>query len=124
MNKKAKKPRISALDRRIGENLQKLRLYKNLSQEKLATVLDVSFQQVQKYENGTNRLSAAKIYTLHQYFNVPLDYFFAGIKGPKEGEMALLDADPLVLTIFHKLRSFKNENLLRKISQIIDILGS
>jgi transcriptional regulator with XRE-family HTH domain len=47
------------------------------SQEDLAKHLGVSFQQVQKYENGKNRLSAATLYSLAGYLNVPVSHFFS-----------------------------------------------
>lgn len=60
----------------IGKNLVKLRKEKSLSQTDIAKILDVTFQQVQKYEKGLNRLSAFKLYILSQYFNIPMEYFF------------------------------------------------
>ena len=83
-----KKSRACALDRRIGGNLVKLRTKMKLSQQKMAAILGVTFQQVQKYEKGSNRLSAANLYRLHQYFDVPLDYFFASHDGKHTGPSA------------------------------------
>ena len=52
------------------------------SQTELADALGITFQQIQKYENGTNRLSAGRAYTAAQHLGVTLDYFFEGAELP------------------------------------------
>ena len=47
-----------------------------LSQEKLGEALNLTFQQVQKYERGTNRISAGRMFQLSRALNVPIDFFF------------------------------------------------
>ena len=71
--------RTTEFDSRIGRNLRALRLRYGLSQEALGELLGVTFQQVQKYENGANRLPVEKLYRLHRHFRVPCEYFFAGL---------------------------------------------
>ncbi len=48
----------------------------------LATALGVSFQQIQKYENGTNRVSAGRLYAVARHLGVTFDYFFEGVGSP------------------------------------------
>ena len=60
----------------IGIRLKQKRTEKNLTQTKVAKALKVTFQQIQKYEKGTNGLSASKIQALSNYLNVPISYFF------------------------------------------------
>ena len=60
----------------IGIRLKQKRIEKNLTQTKVAKALNVTFQQIQKYEKGTNGLSASKIQALSKYLNVPISYFF------------------------------------------------
>lgn len=76
------KPKASDIDVLIGANLRDLRLFFGVTQAELARVLGVTFQQVQKYEKGKDRLSAARLYVLARFFDVPLDAFFAE---PKDG---------------------------------------
>ena len=64
------------INKEIGAKLKLRRLKLGLSQQVLADFLGVTFQQVQKYENGTNRLSVAKIQMICEYLMVSLDYFF------------------------------------------------
>lgn len=77
----------AAFDRQIGRTLRTLRQSRGLSQERVAALLGVTFQQVQKYENGANRLPVEKLYRLHRHFGVPLDYFFAGQDGTADAEI-------------------------------------
>jgi transcriptional regulator with XRE-family HTH domain len=61
-SKGPRKPRTSTgTDREIGLRLRSIRLDHNMSQDELATKLDISFQQVQKYEKGANRISAGRL---------------------------------------------------------------
>jgi len=67
------------IDKHVGMRLRNRRALMGLSQEKLADVVDVTFQQVQKYERGTNRISASRLYTFSKYLGVSLDYFYEGL---------------------------------------------
>lgn len=67
-----------AMSRRIGENLRSIRELRGFSQSQIGDELGVTFQQVQKYEKGTNRLSLAKAAILAGIFNMPLDAFIHG----------------------------------------------
>ena len=68
----------------IGIRLKQKRIEKNLTQTKVAKALNVTFQQIQKYEKGTNGLSASRIQALSNYLNVPISYFFEGFTEFKE----------------------------------------
>ncbi len=70
------------IDRQVGENLRRLRTARGLSQFDLAGVLDISSAQLQKYEAGQNRISAARLYCSAQVLGVTLDDIFAGCGGP------------------------------------------
>jgi transcriptional regulator with XRE-family HTH domain len=57
--------------------------------------MGLTFQQVQKYERGTNRVSASKLHALSQVLDVPISFFFEGLPGgPPEGPAALVDESP------------------------------
>jgi len=73
-------PRVQAkysLDVEIGRQLQMLRLKHKLSQQKLGEKLKVSFQQIQKYEKGTNSISIRKLLKICDIFDVSFSYFVA-----------------------------------------------
>lgn len=69
------------LDKEIGRRIRVQRLEAGVSQERLAEALGVSFQQVQKYENGLNRVAASRLYDVSQALNVPVASFFDGLRG-------------------------------------------
>ena len=60
----------------VGTRMKGRRNLMNLSQTELAAVLGITFQQVQKYERGTNRISASRLYQLGQVLDVPVSFFF------------------------------------------------
>ncbi len=63
----------------IGGNLRRMRLSAELSQTALAEKLGITFQQIQKYEEGSNRISAPMLYQLKSIFNCAFDDFFDGL---------------------------------------------
>lgn len=66
----------------LGQNIRRIRISSGCSQKSLARALGVSFQQVQKYECGENRLPAEKLYALAAHFSLPLEAFFEDFDGP------------------------------------------
>lgn len=69
----------SEFDVSIGQRVRMQRTLLGWSQEKLADALGITFQQVQKYENGVNRISSGRIYELSVIMGVPVSAFFADI---------------------------------------------
>jgi transcriptional regulator with XRE-family HTH domain len=67
-------------DTEIAKRLRALRLRRGLSQYELGSVLGVTFQQVQKYERGTNRITAGRLYRIAEVLDVPITFFFAGLE--------------------------------------------
>lgn len=63
----------------IGGRMKQLRMLHGMSQEKLSKLMNLTFQQIQKYETGTNRLSGSRIYDLCQIYNVDANFFYIGI---------------------------------------------
>ncbi len=67
------------IDRHIGKQIRSKRRQLRFSQTELALFLGLSFQQVQKYERGANRISASKLYETARFLQVPLSYFFEAL---------------------------------------------
>ncbi len=74
------------VNKTIGQNIKSIRLGRNMSQSDVASILDMSFQQIQKYENGLNRISASNLFLLAQSLRIPVEDFFTGIAVHFEGE--------------------------------------
>lgn len=83
------------IDAHVGQRVRFRRSLLGMSQEKLATALDLTFQQVQKYEKGANRVGAGRLYQLSQALEVPVSYFFEGLAGPSGEKDVLVEADLL-----------------------------
>jgi len=66
------------IDRHVGARVRMRRLMVGLSQSKLADALEVTFQQVQKYEKGANRIGASRLQQLARVLEVPPSFFFEG----------------------------------------------
>lgn len=73
------------IDVHVGRRVRLRRMMQGMSQEELADSLGLTFQQVQKYEKGTNRISASKLHSISQILNVPIPYFFEGLAEKRRG---------------------------------------
>lgn len=67
------------IDKHVGKQLRNRRTLLGLSQEKLADFVGVTFQQVQKYERGANRISASRLFSFSKILDVSIDYFYDGL---------------------------------------------
>jgi len=72
------------VDQYVGMRVRQLRLERKLTQKQLGDQLGRTFQQVQKYENGSNRISASVLFRISVIFDVPILYFFSGLSGNSE----------------------------------------
>jgi transcriptional regulator with XRE-family HTH domain len=76
-------------DKHVGSRVRMRRMILDMSQEKLGDALGLTFQQVQKYEKGTNRIGASRLQHLTQILDVPVSFFFEGaptVPGAKVGK--------------------------------------
>src|ERR1700675_2985603 len=69
------------VDKHVGSRVRMRRLMLDMSQEKLGSALGLTFQQVQKYEKGTNRIGASRLQHISQILKVPVSFFFEGVSG-------------------------------------------
>lgn len=67
------------VDIHVGRKLKQIRTLRRLSQTDVARKLNLSFQQIQKYEIGSNRVAASRLFELSQILDVPPSYFFDGL---------------------------------------------
>ena len=74
--KKETKGRADNIDRLVSKRLKVRRMMLGLSQQDLGNAVDVSIQQIQKYEKASNRISSGKLFTLSKFLKVPISYFF------------------------------------------------
>lgn len=121
------------VDRYVGTRVRVRRLLLGLSQEKLGEALGLTFQQVQKYEKGTNRIGASRLQQIAQFLKVDIGYFFEGLSGDKrssgfaeEGTSYLMDflstSDGLQLN--RAFARIKDPRVKRRLLALINALAS
>jgi transcriptional regulator with XRE-family HTH domain len=127
MAKKAPNP----IDKYVGSRVRMRRMMLSMSQEKLGNALGLTFQQVQKYEKGTNRIGASRLQQIANILQVPVQFFFEG--GPeltaRTGEFSeapsplyvadfLATSDGLALT--RAFMRIEDSKLRRKIVELVE----
>jgi transcriptional regulator with XRE-family HTH domain len=95
------------------------RLMLGISQGELADALDLSFQQVQKYEKGTNRIGASRLEHISRFLQVPVAFFFEGVSDASAGATSEKDARSLAL-MDHFVSSPEGLRLVQSFTQIED----
>jgi len=117
----------------VGSRVRMRRLMLGMTQEALADRLRISFQQVQKYEKGTNRVSASRLVAMAQILQVPVPFFFEGapesagvVRGAAKAPSFSYVSDFLISADGHALmRAFariKDSALLRSIVRLVEQL--
>lgn len=104
----------------VGETLKNLREAAGLSLKDISAVLGVSYQQVQKYEQGANRFPVEKLFELKKFYGVGYEDFFAGMVHEPNNAAELSDHD--LLTCFVQARRLRSKKLKSQIKDIVTIL--
>lgn len=76
------------IDQHVGGRVRQRRMFIGMSQEQLGERLTLTFQQIQKYEKGTNRISASRLWEMSKILEVPIDFFFDGGDASGAGSIA------------------------------------
>lgn len=98
------------IDNFIGQKLLAIRKLRGLSQEVLADHMDITFQQIQKYENGQNRISAARLYDASKILGVGVEYFYDGYEKKAAGDLSrLLGSVQDSMSILQKIADIKDK---------------
>lgn len=73
---RATKGRSNPIDAHVGSRVRQKRMFLGMSQEMLGKAVGLTFQQIQKYERGINRIGASRLFTLSKVLDVPISFFF------------------------------------------------
>ena len=73
--------RVQDVDRHVGARMRARRIMLGLTQQQLADLIGVTYQQAHKYEKGINRMAAGRLYKVAQVLGVEVSYFFEGLQG-------------------------------------------
>jgi transcriptional regulator with XRE-family HTH domain len=123
-----KKRNRDSRDADIGRRVRSLRLQRGLSQSKLADNLDLTFQQVQKYEKGVNRISAGRLQRIAEVLDVPITFFFASCEGNESADGSspiafdLLQTDGAV-RLAHAYSRIKRRGVQLRLVRLTEILA-
>jgi len=120
----------SPIDRHIGRRLRARRIMLRMSQEKLAEALGLTFQQIQKYEKGTNRIGASRLLQMAGILDVNVEFFFEDAPGfPKSGQagdgaMAEFLTSPDSDRLVRGFVRLKDNEVRKKVADLVDWLAS
>jgi transcriptional regulator with XRE-family HTH domain len=120
------------VDVHVGSRIRMRRQFVGMSQEKLGELLGITFQQVQKYEKGSNRISASRLYYTAKILGVPVQFFFEELPGSEErtsqGETreqdtvlsSLMNAEGIVLAkAFREADNSNKRKLIASVARLI-----
>ena len=115
-----RQPRAQDIDRHIGARLRQRRVMNGLTQQGLADLIGVTYQQAHKYENGVNRIAAGRLYTIAHVLGVDVGYFFEGLQNgrpnePSEQQRVFLD----LARNFRNIRKRKHQEAICLLTRIL-----
>jgi transcriptional regulator with XRE-family HTH domain len=120
----------NSMDIRVGESIRAHRLIAGMSQSDLAGRLGVSFQQVQKYERGANRVGAGRLPQIAAIFNIPITTLFEAsadapsAKGAAGGAPFRLFSDKSVVRLLGSYSDIPNRAIRRRLIQLVDEIAN
>jgi transcriptional regulator with XRE-family HTH domain len=116
--------RSDVVDTLVGRNIRVLRQHRGLSQTDLANKVGVTFQQVQKYENGSNRVGSGRLYKIATVLKVPIGSLFDGVDLPNnasvEGAPAAMLAGPYAMRLLRAFSALEDTALRKSIAEMVE----
>lgn len=120
------------MDQLVGSRIRLRRLALGMSQEKLGEHLGVTFQQVQKYEKGVNRVGASRLQRISEVLNAPISFFFEGAPGAIEqqietqevGSLSKVLASKEFLSLANSFSAIQDPKVRQKVVDLVDALAA
>lgn len=110
------------VDRHVGARVRERRIMMGLTQQQLADLLGVTYQQAHKYERGINRVSAGRLYEVSQVLGVPVGYFFEGLE--EDDGQPIGARERMCLELARNFAHIPNERHQEALSQLARVLAS
>lgn len=116
---------VISVDAHVSGRLRELRLLRGIALQRLADRVGTTFQQLQKYENGSNRISASRLYQLARVLNVPTTWFYDGVDVPRgnEADASKLARDPEFVRFVRAYYQIKNAAARRRLREMASLLA-
>jgi len=113
--------RIEEIDRQVGRRIRERRVMLGLTQQQLADLIGVTYQQAHKYERSINRVSAGRLYEIARVLDVSVAYFFEGIDD--QAEPAQGPRERMYLDLARNFSQISNERHQEALSQLARALA-
>jgi transcriptional regulator with XRE-family HTH domain len=109
------------IDNHVGARIRERRIMLGLTQQQFAEKIGVAFQQAHKYEHGTNRISAGRLYEIACALDTPITYFYEGVGDVKPPHLA--PHQRMILEIARNFAAIQNEKHREALNQIARVLA-
>ncbi|BBK34282.1 helix-turn-helix protein [Stella humosa] len=114
--------RARIVDRHVGAMIRERRIVLGLTQQQLADMIGVTYQQAHKYERGINRVSAGRLFEISQVLGVPVSYFFEGIE--EDGGRSAGGRDRMSLELARNFAQIGDQKQKEALSQLARVLAN
>jgi transcriptional regulator with XRE-family HTH domain len=114
--------RTQDIDRHVGARVRERRIMLGFTQQQLADLIGVTYQQAHKYERGINRISAGRLFEIAHVLSVAVNYFFEGLAG-EEGRTAS-PRERMCLELARNFAQIPNERHQEALSQLARVLAA
>lgn len=115
--------RATDIDRHVGARIRDRRIMLGLSQQQMAEMIGVTYQQAHKYERGINRISAGRLYEIARVLRVPVGFFFEGLGADEEID-ELPTRQRMCLEVARNFAQIGDERHQEALSQLTRVLAS
>jgi len=114
--------RTQDIDRYVGARIRERRIMLGFTQQQLADLIGVTYQQAHKYERGINRVSAGRLFEVAQVLSVPVNYFFDGLE--QERDRSISPRERMCLELSRNFAQIPNERHQEALSQLARVLAT
>jgi transcriptional regulator with XRE-family HTH domain len=114
--------RTQDIDRHVGARVRERRIMLGFTQQQLADLIGVTYQQAHKYERGINRISAGRLFEIAHVLSVPINYFFEGLDG--DAARAVSPRERMCLELARNFTQIPNERHQEALSALARVLAA
>lgn len=114
--------RANDIDRHVGLRIRERRVMLGLSQQQIADMIGVTYQQAHKYERGINRISAGRLFEISRVLNVPITFFYEGLEGHEDANLG--QRQRMCLELARNFSAIGNEKHQEALSQLARALAA
>jgi transcriptional regulator with XRE-family HTH domain len=114
--------RTQDIDHHVGARVRERRIMLGFTQQQLADLIGVTYQQAHKYERGINRISAGRLYEIAHVLSVPVNYFFEGLDS--DTARAISPRERMCLELARNFAQIPNERHQEALSQLARVLAA